>query len=32
VILWGAQFADGHELPMLVVERSDFVLQHGEEP
>jgi hypothetical protein len=32
VILRGAQFADGHELPMLIIEHSDFVLQHWEEP
>jgi hypothetical protein len=32
VILRRAQFADGHELPMLLVQRSDLVLQHGEEP
>ncbi|OQA29563.1 MAG: hypothetical protein BWY57_03303 [Betaproteobacteria bacterium ADurb.Bin341] len=32
VVLRDAQLADGHELPVLVVERSDFVLQQGEEP
>ena len=32
MIMRRAQFADGHELPVLLVERSDFIFQRGEQP
>src|SRR5574344_1583677 len=32
VVLRRAKLADGHELPMLLVEFADLVLQHGEQP
>jgi hypothetical protein len=32
VVLRRAQFADRDEVPMLLIEFADLILQHGEEP